>query len=404
MPHETKKRTGKGSTYLGRDYLGGRRGVAIEYPLQDKGYKIIFYNRLGEKQYEVSSEIEKSILLNASFELLTNGCGTFGLMLSEIPVEITGMIYGWRVDIYLYGDSNPWYSGYILKFPQSGSTKIVYEYEGFGFYNQLDDVYIQASHTNKQVSTIVDLLVRTIIEPYTDIVYHAANIQDTDYEIQSIRWDHVSAKDVMKELSELAGGFLFGVDEHRRFFFRAKDTSINENARFWVGKHLETFIPDADYDKIKNRLHIYAGIVTGGEGTKTNYIYTVNDNASQALYGIKAEKLTIPSALDNTDATQWGNYKLTEKKDPIQTAKVTGIEIFQKKIEAIGKMKVTSNDGLHEYELAMERVEYKIDSNIGIEVNVELGRKDISFTEEQLNFKKKLTIAEALADQRLLQS
>jgi len=393
-----------GSAYLNGMHYSGSAILAtpVTFPLATTGYKIIFYNRSGEKVGEITSEVEQSLLLNAKFELLVSGCGAFKIELSELPAELTDITYGYRVDIHLFGDSNPWYSGYIIELPQKGSTETTWEYSGYGFYNQLDDVFALKEYTNKQVSYIVKDIISTLIEPETDIVYNASRIQPTIYQVAKIRWDHVSVKEIMKQLSELVDGFDFGVDENRTFFFREKDTTVNSNAHWWAGKHLNTFIPKADISKVKNKLHIYGGEVTGGAGEETNYVITVEDLVSQALYGVKEDKLTLPSVLDAGDAEQWGNYKLTELAYHTQPAKITGIEVFKTRIEALGKTRVTSIDGLYEFELPIKRVKYNISSN-GIEVDVELGEKDVAFTQEELKLKQQLATADALADQRTRQ-
>lgn len=393
-----------GSVHLGNSFKAGSRSIyaPVVFPLQGKGYKIIFYDKTGLKVGEISSEIQNSPLINASFELLTNGCGAFEILLSQLPKELEDIDYNYRVDIHLFGDENPWYSGYILHLPEEGTTEIGWEYSGFGYYNQLNNKRVNRSYENKQVSYIVRDIISTIIEPETDIVYDALKIEATFYEVKSIRWDRAPAKEVMKRLSELALGYEFGVDEERDFFFRQKDTAINEDARFWVGKHLGTFVSKKDVEPVRNRLFIHSGKVTGAAGAKTNYVCTVEDVGSIAAYDVREDSLTMPAVLENADAQQWGNYKLTELKDPVQTGKITGIEVFKRRINAKGKAKITSLNGLHSYELPIKKVKYKISSE-GIVVNVDLGKKDVSFSAEQLRLAQKVITNEQLEEQKMRQ-
>ena len=390
-----------GGVFKAGSYYAGYSAAytPVVYPLQGKAYKIIFYDRDGLKLAEISSEVQKGLLLSASFELLTNGCGAFDIFLSSLPEELEDITYNYRVDIHLFGDDSPWYSGYIIDLPQEGTTEIGWKYSGFGYYNQLDDVFVNRSYEVKQVSYIARDIMSTLIEGNTDIVYDFNKIEATAYEVQSISWERVAAKEVMKQLAELVLGFEFGVDEKREFFFREKDTDVNEDARLWVGKHMSTFIPKADISKIKNKLYIYSGEVTGAEGEKSNYVLTVEDATSQAAYGVKEDKLTMPSVLDSADAEQWGNYKLSELKDPVQIAKITGIEIFKTRINAVGKANITSVDGLHTFTLPIKQVKYSITSN-GITADVDLGEKDVSFVAESLRIAQKIIVAEQLEDAR----
>jgi hypothetical protein len=380
-------------------FAGGRTlPVTVTFPLQGAGYKIIIYDTLGVKLEEISSETQESPLLSFEFELLTSGCGTFKFKLSQdLNVALT---YNYRVDVHLFGDDDPWYSGYIIKMPQAGTTEIVQEYSGYGFYNQLDDVMVNRTYTSKQISWIVRDLISTLIEPQTDIVYDVAKIAPTSYVVQDIKWDRVSAKEVFKQLAELALGYEWGVDEERDFFFRQKETTIADVARMWAGKHLTKFVPEANVEKIKNKIHIYSGQVE--VGNETGYVLTVEDATSQAAYGVKESKETLPSVLSDDDAEQWGNYKLSELKDPVQSAKIEGIEVFQTKIEARGKAKITSADGLNSYELPIEKVKYKISSK-GIVVDVELGEKDVFLSKATLALLAKQKMLEQLGDQRIQQ-
>ena len=396
---------GYGGNWYANSYKAGyyQDITTVTYPYQAKGYKIVFYTKAGAKVGEISSEVQNSVLIGANFELLVNGCGKFELELSELPSPLSDVTYNYRVDIHLFGDTSPWYSGYIIKIPQSGTTESTLKYSGFGFYNQLQDIMINASYTTDQVSVIVKDLMTEYIESGTDIVYNVDKIEDTSYEVQSINWDRVFAKDCLKQLSELYLGFEFGVDEDRELFFRAKDVDVYDIARLWVSQNIQTFIPQEDIDKVRNKLHIYGGEVTGGAGSKTNFVTTVEDATSQAAYGVKEDKLTIPSVLDSTDATQWGNYKLTELKDPVQKAKVSGIELTKTRINARGKAKITSVDGLHEFTLPIKKVKYKLASK-GITADLELGEKDVFFSAEQLKLMQRITTEESLSEQNLLQS
>lgn len=397
-----------GSDHLGEIHYAGFSLVAVPtvFPLQTKGYKIIVYNRTDEKIGEISSEIEKPILNSCTFELIDKGCGSFDIELSKLPKELEDIGYYYRIDIHLFGDSSPWYSGYIIEKPAKGTTEKSWKLSGFGYYNQLDDISITREYKNKQITMIVRDIISTIIEPQTDIVYAANKIEGSSVVIgeEGIVWDHVKAKEVIKQLAELVLGYDYGVDAERKFFFRKEDTTIQQDAHWWTGKHLDTFIPKEDITKIFNVIHVFSGKV---QENKSNYLGTVESEISQAIYGFKREiNLTLPSILDDELAMDWGRYKLKEQAyedyPPID-AKVTGIEVFKRKIEAKGRARISSKDGLHEYEFPIAKVKYKLSSD-GLTVDVELGQKDVSFTAEQLALQQKIITMEQLEDARQRQS
>jgi hypothetical protein len=393
-----------GSLYYGSGFYSGwdTNYERPDFPLlSGYGYNIIFYDRGGAKIGIISSDIKNTVLLNGSFELLTSGCGSFSLELSSLPAALSSVTYNYRVDIHFYNDQNPWFSGYILETSQPGTTEETYKLSGYGFFNQLEDVLINESYSNEYVHDIVKDVMTTYVENNTDIVYRASKIEDTTYQIKSVSWERVSAKEVFKQLAEYALGYEFGVDADREFFFREVSTEIQDEAHLFVGKHLNKFVPQVDISGIKNKLYIYGGEVSGTP--PSNYLTYVEDTASQSAYGLKEGKLTMPSALDVDDAEQWGNYQLAELKDPVVKATIDGIDIYQEKIEAVGNARITSVDGLNEYTLPIERVVYNFSAS-GIEVKAELGELDTTFTYEQLKIKQKVIEQEQLNDQRTAQT
>lgn len=390
-----------GNYYGGGFYAGWNVNYNVpDFPLSGYGYNIIFYDKGGSKVGIVSSDIQNSVLLNGQFELLNAGCGMFEIELSELPAALSGITYNYRVDIHFFNDVNPWYSGYILEIPKSGTTEQTFKIKGYGFFNQLSDILINESYSSDYVHVIVKDLMTSNIEDKTDIIYRASKIETTTYEVQSAAWERVVSKEVFKQLSEYTLGYEWGVDADREFYFREVSTDIEDEAQLFVGKNLDKFIPEEDISEIKNKLYIYGGEVSGTP--PTNYLITVEDTASQSAYGLKEAKLTIPSALDIDDAEQWGNYKLAELKDPIQRASVNGIEIYQVRLEAKRNARITSINGLYEYTLPIKRVQYKFDSG-GIIAAVQLGELDRSWTYEQIKIREKLIEQEQLNDQRTTQ-
>ncbi len=393
-----------GYIHLGSGYLGGYAPVynRPDYPLTD-GYNIIFYDRAGQKVAEISSQIQNTVLLDCFFELLPTGCGTFQMKLRGLTNALEDLTYNYRIDIHPFNDINPWYSGYIIEKPLAGDTSNIYTIKGYGYFNQLKDIMIEDDFTSDRVDDIVKSLMTSDVEDKTDIIYKEIRIEEADYVVQSISWQHVTAKEVMKQLSELMLGYEFGVNEFRQFFFRPKVTTIQDEAQLFVGKHVKKFIPKENIDKVRNRLHIYGGEVTGTP--PSNYVATVEDTDSQDTYGLREAKLTIPSVLDATDAEQWGDFKLAELKDAEQSARIDGVDINikKKKIDARGNARITSDDGLNEYTLPIKSVRYTINAD-GVTARVQLGKKDKLFTELQLELQQEIITQEQLGDQRVSQS
>lgn len=339
-------------------------GVVIDYPYIAGHFAVDFYSSEGTRTASLVSDKRDSPVISAEFELNQNGCAQFKLVLAKTH-GIT-VAYNQRIDIRLFGDPQPWYSGYIQVRPVEGTTAETLEYSGYGFFQQCGGVIVNATYSNTEISQIVKSIVRTYIEPNTGALYASDKIYSTGYTATGLKFDHVTAKEALSQLAEFAANFIYGVDETRDVFFKQLVTEINENSRFWVGHHIEKFLPEEDVETVVN--YVY---VQGGDST---VVYETKDEASIAAYGLRGAVLTIPSAVENVDAVQWGNSQLASLKDPKRTAKVDGIkpDILRRKIKPEGMARITTYDGSSYYDYPIQKVKYKISSS-GITMTMELG-------------------------------
>ena len=339
------------------------------FPLLDAGnrqYKIIVYNRSDLKLFEMGSDVQKNIIGDIRFELLEIGCGSFKFTLLDLPPQ--DILYNYRIEIHLFGDTDPWFSGEILSRPKSGSTKLPYVYQGYGYFGQLATCKVNQQYNattfplaaDRDVGAVADHVMTTFIEPETDIVYDSALIDSPSFEVTDIIFERVSAKVTMERLAEIAQNYQFGVDENRKFFFKEISTAVNAAAIRFVGKDMSMFSPkEENIDNVKNEIDIVSGKITSG----SNYISTVSDATSQGVYGKRWGKLTIPEALDSADAARWGAYQLSRLKDPAESAVCDGV-IFRNtaKVKAEGKARIIDADGI-KHELYIRKVVYNISSS-----------------------------------------
>jgi len=245
---------------LGKYILVGHAGsteAEITYPLLESGYAVMVYNTSGELLAIFSSEIENNPLIELEFKYADTGCSSFSLSFSEIPTNVT-LTYNTRIDIHLYGDSNPWYSGYITVIPKAGTTATTFTYEGYGYYDQLANVIINETYTSMEISDIVGSIMTNTVEPYTDIVYKESKLYDTSYIVSKLKFKHVTAKSAIEDLADYATSYVCGVDEYRQLYFKPVDTDINSNCYFFVGKNTNTFEPEESIEDLKNYLYIKA--------------------------------------------------------------------------------------------------------------------------------------------------
>ncbi|MPM74516.1 hypothetical protein SDC9_121504 [bioreactor metagenome] len=280
--------------------------------------------------------------------------------------------YNQRVDISLFGDQQPWYSGYIQVIPQSGSTEDTAVYKGYGFFNDLDKVLVNKTYETIEISAMVHDLMTTVIEPRSKIRYNTSKIYSTNYTAEKLRFEYQKAKDVVKTLSEFAIDYVYGVDAYRDLFFKPLNREINENSRFWVGYHVSKFVPEEDCGDIVNFFYAKAGELRE-DGTNI-YPTPFQDAESIAQYGIREDVLSIPSAVSDADVERWGYSELDKRKRPKKTCKIEGFnpDLIKRNIKPEGVARITVEDGSKYYDYPIKSVKYKVNSN-GIQFSMQMG-------------------------------
>ena len=342
-------------------------------------YTIIAYRSDGTKTAIFGAGSESNNIESLKFEMIETGCGSFEIVFRSLP-DNSELDYRQRIDIHLFNDPRPWYSGYVITRPVKGTTDTTFKFTGHGYYNMLEKVYIRAVYQNMEVSAIVSDIVRKV-ETSVGLQFNGNKLINTAYTVSHIEFDHVSAKDALKQLSDFAVDYVYGVDEYRQMYFKPRINEINEQARFWVGQHLDEYQPTWDVEKVINRAYIKGGNV---DDNGEQWLATVEDTASQATYGLQETVLTLPSAYNATDATRWGLNQIERNKEPVKSAKVKGVKLeypkpdgsfFVRKLSTDGQAAITTIDGdLHIYPIS--KLKYTVSATTGIKLDTfELGQQ-----------------------------
>ena len=370
-------------------------------------YTIIAYRSDGTKTAIFGAGSESNNIESLKFEMIETGCGSFEIVFRSLP-DNSELDYRQRIDIHLFNDPRPWYSGYVITRPVKGTTDTTFKFTGHGYYNMLEKVYINAVYQNMEVSAIVSDIVRKV-ETAVGLQFNGNKLINTAYTVSHIEFDHVSAKDALKQLSDFAVDYVYGVDEYRQMYFKPRNTEINEQARFWVGQHLDEYQPTWDVEKVINRAYIKGGNV---DDNGEQWLATVEDTASQAVYGLQETVLTLPSAYNATDAARWGVNQIERNKEPVKSAKVKGARLeypkpdgsfFVRKLSTDGQAAITTIDGdLHIYPI--NKLKYTVSASTGIKLDTfELGTQpfaiDKYFAELDRNAKNNELLQQASTKQ-----
>ena len=325
-----------GETLFGSELWGGTLGAVIPFVDSGNRFRVLFYNSIGGKIADYNSATGQRIIESIDFELNETGCGAFKIEFTRQPELIA---VGDIIEIYLMDDSTPYYKGYVQHIPEDGRTDKSFVYSGFGLIAKLDDIIINTILTSREIGGAITYLLETEILPKQPfILENLSKIELTGLTAQVMDFSLTKAKKAIFDLVNQAGNYTAGVDALGEFFFKARSTAIQQAAVKAVAKHISTFTPSQNNQNIVNKIFINAGVVSAG----SNYITYVEDLASQAGYGIKEDVETIPTTTNITDATRWAQRILTDKKDPVITAKITGINILElrEKINAEGKARI----------------------------------------------------------------
>lgn len=377
-----------GKELLGRWILAGKTGGAANgvkpgqtlefYPGQ---YTVTAYAPDGTKTAVFGNGSEANALAKVTFEITSTGCGQCELTFRKLPTN-TELEYMQRIDISLFGDRKPWYSGYIMSRPIEGTTDTEFKYKGYGYYNRLENILVFKTYADVDVGEIARDIAR-MAESATGLVYNASKIQDVGYKPTKLVFDGVTAKDAFKTLQDFATGYVYGVDEYRSIYFKRRDSGINEQARLTVGKHINSYSPSWDASKIVNWARVKGGnIDNNGE----QWLCTVQDAASQKKFGLRQAVWSLPEAFDVADATRWGQNQIDFYKSPQKSAKITGVKLEYPYPDGTFNVRHMSTDGLAEIRrldgktetYPIKKIKYTISGSTGIRADLELGEPEFT--------------------------
>lgn len=370
-------------------------------------YSIIAYNPDGTKSAYFGSGSESNNIKKLTFEITETGCGKVEITFSKLPTT-SELNYRQRIDIHLFNDANPWYSGYIIERPIEGTTEEGnFKFVGHGYYNLLDKVIINKTYNSTEVSAIVSDIASTV-EQKVGLRMNSSKIVSTSYVVSRITLDHVTVKEALDQLSDFAIDYVYGVDQYRELYFKPRVDDINEQARFWVGQHLDSYIPKWDVDTIVNHAYIKGGNVdSNGE----QWLAEVEDLESQKLYGIQEDIWTLPSAYAAADATRWGKNQIEKYKEPTRSATVKGVRLEYpladgtfsvRKLTTDGRAAITSING-EMYTYPINTLTYTVDSTNGIELDMKLGEQPFAIDRYFAELDRNAKVAELLQQAATIQ-
>ena len=288
-----------------------------------------------------------------------------------------------------------------------GTTESTYTCKAHGYYNRLESMYLFQTYESMDVADIVRDIARQA-EKSQDLIYNETKIITAGYTVQKLVFDGTSVKDALKTLADFAVDYVYGVDENRNLYFKPRNGSINEQARLTVGVHIASYVPSWDVSKVVNWARIKGGNINDkGE----QWLCTVEDAESQALYGKRQAVWTLPEAQAVEDAERWGANQIAKYKDPVRSAKVTGVQLEYPLRDGTFNVRHMGTDGQAEirtlsgdtFAYPINKISYTVSAAKGIAADLQLGEPAFALDRYLLEQERNYKAAESASAQALKQ-
>ena len=280
----------------------------------------------------VMYRIEGDSLLAVEFEQYRmGGCGAFSAVIGgNFEDAETAVNNEWEIVVYIKLPSESaftvWYRGFTRSIYRTrvDESKWNTTLTGIGYVAQLDRIDVSALWTNHTTSGIVrnilDSYTAQSVDPSTDVTYNASDVAGA-YSVVRFNYSG-SAMRAIKAMAEIQQSTEWGVDEHRRLFFKAKDTSTVAKHLF-EQKDLVRIMQAGSQPKRSNK------VVMEGETTYKTTARTYSDSVTMTDF--RRSKFThVTPFSDSGDLDRWAAGFLLESNTNQEWLSVDVTEITEK--------------------------------------------------------------------------
>ena len=178
--------------------------------------------------------------------------------------------------------------------------------------------FMEITVTKQYVNTECSLILKALIDAYsTGFTYVNVNTSAVSL---SVNWYQKPFWEAVQELCT-AAQFDAYVDKDKDFHFFATGSVNNANEAIVHDMNMIEIGDFAnDISQVKNRIIVY-----GAEQEGVQIVYTAEDTSSQVSYGIKEEIINDSNITNYNQAQQFGDFQLSQKKDPPIIGEIKGI-------------------------------------------------------------------------------
>jgi flagellar basal body rod protein FlgC len=217
--------------------------------------------------------------------------------------------------VYIQGEW--WFSTELTYKPDQDRRDPVFEYNMKGYSQYLKKVKLDELYENKTPFEILEDFWLNEVEPNTPLVWDEGQVDLPNINIVKLEINKKTAWQAMIKLLETVNTnftntqYEFGIDKYKHVYFRPLSNDL-QGGYFEVYQYQEPDV-ESNIDKLINQIDIHR---TQENSDTTEYVTSVQDTESQALYGLRQKDLLIPDYLDISDATRIATSQLERNKDP----------------------------------------------------------------------------------------
>jgi hypothetical protein len=231
-------------------------------------------------------------------------------------------------------------------------------------------------------------LLNTYITPNTNISFSASDIENTSFTVDTIEFN-TDALTAIRTIADIVGSREWGVDENRKFFFKARSTTVGHI--LYLNKNVISYSENLDFKEIINRI-----VVQGGQTGGTHFTAIYNDLVSQAKYNLRTKVIQNSSIFSTTVAMRYATSVFAEFNDVVRRASCEMVN-FDIQIEStnpinlltlIGKEIKYGEKRYGEFlysglvNRTVNRINYSISNNNSLKISLDLGQLRPSISEE----------------------
>jgi len=246
------------------------------------------------------------------------GCGNFRFTLPRNYCDEKFISGDFNIRIYIRNESTKaydlWYQGLVEdKIPNIRGERETVDVVGHGYSAQLSRIQIDRNYSSDETSVVVKHILDNDITANTNITYDVGDLVATSFTPDTLSFN-TDAKRAMQTLSDIVGTREWGVDKDRKFFFKARSSTVG--FKFPLGAKITDFSSDQSFKDIINRV-----IIQGGETGGSPYSNTYNDTSSQTKYN-RRDKIVQNSAITtNAVASNYATAIFAEFSDIVRRAR-----------------------------------------------------------------------------------